>query len=67
MLIEGDVEGAGDGVFARVLVARQEDGEALFAARRMGFAEDFNDFGVGEPFGNFLASAKTLAEFYSSR
>jgi len=32
LLVQGDVEGARDGVLARVGVARQEDGEALLVA-----------------------------------
>lgn len=64
MLVERDVEGTSDGIFAGVLVAGEEDCETLFAARRMGFAEDFDDFRVGEPFGDFLTSSETLSKFY---
>ena len=35
LLVQGDVESACDGVLARVLVAGQEDGETLLAARRV--------------------------------
>jgi hypothetical protein len=63
LLVEGDVEGAGDGVLARVLVAGQEDGETLLAAGRVRFAEDADDFWVGEPFGDLLAGTETFAEF----
>lgn len=63
MLVEGDVEGARDGVLAAVLIASEEDGEALLAAGRVGFAEDAYDFGVGEPFWDLLAGSETLAKF----
>jgi len=65
LLVEGHVEGAGDGVFARVLVAGKEDGETLLAAGRVGFAENADDFGVREPFGDLLTGAETLAELYT--
>jgi hypothetical protein len=64
-LVEGDVESACDGILARVLVSCQEDSETLLVARRVGFAEDADDFGVREPFGNLLAGSETLAELYS--
>jgi hypothetical protein len=64
-LVEGDVESACDGVLARVLVTCQEDSETLLAARRVGFAEDADDFRVREPFGDLLASSETLAELCS--
>lgn len=64
LLVEGDVEGAGDGVFAAVLVACEEDGEALFVARWVGFAQDSDDFGVGEPFRDLGAGAEAFAEFW---
>lgn len=63
MLVQCDIKGAGDGVFARVLVSGEEDGETLLVARRMRFTEDLDDFGVGEPLWNLLASSETLAEF----
>jgi hypothetical protein len=62
LLVEGDVEGAGDGVLAGVGVAGQEDGETLLVAGRVGFAEDLDNLGVGEPFGDVGASAQALAE-----
>lgn len=46
LLVEGDVEGTGDGVLARVLVASQEDGETLLAAGRVGFTENADDLRV---------------------
>jgi hypothetical protein len=46
LLVEGHVQRARDGVFARVLVPGEENGETLFTAGRVGFAEDFNDFGI---------------------
>ena len=64
LLVEGHVEGAGDGVFAAVLVAGEHDGEALFVAGRVGLAQDADDFGVGEPFGDVAAGAEAVAEFW---
>jgi hypothetical protein len=46
LLVEGDVEGAGDGVLAGVGVAGQEDGETLLVAGRVGLAEDLDNLGV---------------------
>jgi hypothetical protein len=46
LLVEGYVKGTGDGVFARVLIASEENSETLFAAGRVGFAEDFDNFRV---------------------
>jgi len=63
-LVESDVQGAGDGVFAAVVVAGEEDGETLLVAGWVGFAEDANDFGVGEPFGDVSTGAETAAEFW---
>lgn len=63
LLVEGDLEGAGDRVFAAVLVAGQEDGEALGEARRVRLSEHFDHFRVGEPFGDFFAGAEPVAEF----
>ena len=62
-MVQSDVEGAGNGVLAGVLVARQEDGETLLAAGRVRLAEYAYDLGVGEPLGDLLASSETLAEF----
>ena len=62
LLVEGDVERARDGVFARVGVAREEDGEALLVPRRVGFAQDAHDFRVGEPFRDVAAGAEAAAE-----
>jgi len=63
-LVESDVEGARDGVFAAVVVAGEEDGESLLVARWVGFAEDADDFGVGEPFGDVTTGAEAAAEFW---
>jgi hypothetical protein len=46
LLVEGYIKGTSDGVFARVLVTSEENGETLFAAGRVGFAEDLDDFRV---------------------
>jgi hypothetical protein len=65
LLVQCDVKGASDGVFAGVLVAGKEDGETLLVAGRMRFTEDTDNFGVREPFGDFLASSEALAELYT--
>ena len=62
LLVEGDVQGACDGVLAGVGVAGKEDGETLLVAGRVGLAEDADDLGVGEPLGDLGAGAQTLAE-----
>lgn len=64
-LIEGDLEGTGDGILARVGVASKEDGEALFVAGRMRLAKNLDDFGIGEPFRDGGTSAETTAELGS--
>jgi hypothetical protein len=51
LLVEGNVQGAGDGVLAGVGVAGEEDGETLLVAGRVRLAEDLDDLRVGEPFG----------------
>lgn len=63
LLVKGDFQGAGHGVLAAVLVACQEDGEALGEARGVGLPEDFDHFGVGEPFRDVFARAQPVAEF----
>ena len=63
LLVEGDLEGAGDGVLAGVLVAGEKDGEALGEAGRVRLPEHFDDFGVGEPFRDVFAGAEPVAEF----
>ncbi len=62
LLVQRHVQGARDGVFAAVLVAGQEDGEALLEPWGVGFPEHAHDFGVGEPFGDVLAGAQSRAE-----
>ena len=39
----------------------------MFVAGWVGFAQDADDFGVGEPFWDFGAGAETLAEFWGCR
>ena len=56
------VQGPRDSVLAAVLVAGQEDGEALLEARRVGFAQHAHNLGVGEPFRDVLAGAEAGAE-----
>ena len=48
-LQERDLERARDLVLARVLVARQEDGEALGRRERVLVAQDLDDLGIREP------------------
>lgn len=62
LLVQRHVERARDGLLAAVLVAGQEDGEALLEPGRVGFPEHAHDFGVGEPLGDVLAGAETGAE-----
>ncbi len=62
LLVQRHVQGARYGVFAAVLVAGQEDGEALLEPWGVGFSEHAHDFGVGEPFGDVLAGAQSRAE-----
>ena len=57
LLVQRDIERARDGVLATVLVAGEEDGEALLEARGVGFAQNADDFRVGEPFGDVLTRA----------
>lgn len=54
LLVERDLEGASDGVLARVDEAGEDEGEALLVSRGVGFTEDFDDGVVGEPVGDGL-------------
>lgn len=65
LLVEGNVEGAGNGIFTRVGKTGEEDGETLLAARWVGFAKHTHNFGVGEPLGNLLSGPESLAELCS--
>ena len=62
LLMQRHVEGARHRVLAAVLVAGQEDGEALFEARGMALAQHFDDFRVGEPLGDVLARAQARSQ-----
>lgn len=65
LLVEGHLESTADGVLSAVLVTGEENGETLGGARRVGFAENLDDLGVREPFGNVATGAEALAEFSS--
>jgi hypothetical protein len=39
-------------------------GETLIGARGVGFAEDFDDFGVGKPFRNRGAGSQSSSQFW---
>lgn len=62
LLVECNLEGAADGILAAVGEASEENCEALLVARGVRLAEDFDDFGVREPFGDGGAEAETTAE-----
>lgn len=66
LLVEGDLQGACDGRLAAVQVACEEDGETLRRARWVGFAEHLDDLGIGEPFWDLAAAAKTSSELGSA-
>ena len=56
------MKSAGNGVLSTVLVTGQEDCETLLGARWVRFAEDLDDFWVGEPFWDLATCAETVAE-----
>lgn len=62
LLVEGDLQSTGDGVLAGVHVTGQEDGETLQSTRRAGLAQNLDNFGVGEPFGDVSSGAETVAQ-----
>lgn len=62
LLVESDVQSAGNGVLARVGVTGKEDGETLLVAGRVGLAKDTDDLGVREPLGNVTSSAETATK-----
>lgn len=61
-MVESDVQCARNGILAGVRKTGKEDGETLLVARGVRFAEDPDDFGVGEPFGNLLSGAEALSQ-----
>lgn len=65
LLVEGDVEGTGNGVLAAVGVAGQEDTETLLVAGRVRLAQDADNLGVREPLGNVTTGAQATAELSS--
>ena len=56
LLVQRYLQSAGDLVLAGVHVTRQEDGEALLGAGRVGLAQDLDDLGVREPLGDLAAT-----------
>lgn len=62
LLVEGDVQGTGNGVLAGVGVAGKEDGETLLVTGGVRLAENLDNLGVGEPLGNVTTSTETAAE-----
>lgn len=52
LLVEGHLQGTGNGVLAGGVVTGQEDSETLVGAGRVGLAEDLDDLGVREPLGD---------------
>jgi hypothetical protein len=59
------LEGARDGVLATVGVTGEENRKALFVTRGVGFAEDFDNLGVGEPLWDGCSCAEAAAELWS--
>ena len=53
----------GDGGFSRTGEAGEEDGKALFGARRFGAAQFLHHFGEGEPFRDIQTFGQTTAQF----
>ena len=62
LLVQCHLQGAGDGVLAAVLVARQEDGETLLRARRVRLAQHLDDLRVGEPLRDVTAASEARAQ-----
>ena len=62
LLVQGHLQGTGDGVLARVHVTCQEDGETLGRARGVGLAQDLDHLRVGEPLGDVSAGAQTATQ-----
>ncbi len=65
LLVQRDLQGTRDLVLAAVLVARQEDGEALLGPGRVRLAQDRDDLGVREPLGDIAAAAEPGAQLGS--
>ena len=61
-LVEGDLEGTRDLVFAGVGVAGHEDGETLLAGERVLLAKYLDDLRVGEPLGDLLAGLEAVTQ-----
>lgn len=61
-LHEGNLQSAGDLVLTAVLVTSHEDGETLLGRKGVLLAQDFDDLGVREPFGDLLAGAEAVSQ-----
>lgn len=65
LLVESNLEGAGNALFLGSVVSGQEDCETLLGAGRMRLAQQSNNLGVREPLGDVSTSAKTATELSS--
>lgn len=61
-LVQRRLEGTCDLVLAGVLVARQEDGEALFPRQWVLLSQHLDHLGVREPLGNLLAGPQAVSQ-----
>jgi hypothetical protein len=61
-LVESGLESTSDLVLSAVLVTSHEDCETLLGRERVLLTEDLDDLRVGEPLGDLLAGAETVAE-----
>lgn len=65
LLVQGDLEGAGNVLLLGGVVTSQEDSKTLLGAGRVGLTQESNNLGVREPLGDVGASAETAAELSS--
>lgn len=61
-LIKGSLQGASNLLLATVGVTSEEDGETLLLGEGVLLAQHLDDLGVGEPLGDLLAGAQTVAQ-----
>lgn len=62
LLVEGHLQGTGNGVLAAVLVTSKEDGETLLGTGRVRLAEDLDNLGVREPLGDLTTASESGAQ-----
>lgn len=67
VLVEGDLEGAGDGVLARVVETSNEDGEALLVSGRILLSEDLDNGFVREPVRDGLKKGPIVSSYELTR